>query len=103
MLNVKIVKPMKLKREIACNLMSALQISIGRTINALYHLLIKFCASNIFPLKALRLLGDYVVRGACIRVGLDKFYIPDLAGLFIVTHVLEPYVFKVVSSLRVTK
>ena len=99
MLNVKTVKPMKLKCEIACDLIGAIRINIGRTINALYNLLIKFCGSNIFPLRALRLLGDYVVRGARIRVGLDKFYIPDLTGLFIVTHVLEPNVFRVISSL----
>lgn len=99
MLNVKTVKPMKLKYDIACDLMSALRISIGRTINALYHLLLKSCGSNIFPLRALRLLGDYVVRGACICVDLIKFYIPDLTGLFIVTHVLEPNVFRIISSL----
>ncbi|WP_342821481.1 FkbM family methyltransferase [Desulfurococcus sp.] len=90
---------MKLKYSIACDLMSALRISIGITINAFYHLLLKFCGSNIFPLRALRLLGDYVVRGACICVGLNKFYIPDLTGLFIVTHVIEPNVFRIISSL----
>ena len=99
MLNVKTMKPMKLKYKIACDFMSALRISIGRTINALYHLLLKFCKSNIFPLRALRLLGDYVVRGACICADLIKFYTPDLTGLFIVTHVLEPNVFRVISSL----
>ncbi|MEM0100165.1 MAG: hypothetical protein QXG50_04195, partial [Desulfurococcaceae archaeon] len=90
---------MKLKYSITCDLMSALRISIGITINAFYHLLLKFCGSNIFPLRALRLLGDYVVRGACICVGLNKFYIPDLTGLFIVTHVIEPNVFRIISSL----
>lgn len=80
-----------------CDLISSLKINIARILNTVHYIAEKLKPGNILSL-AFRKIGNLVIRNACIKTNYGIFYVPDLAGFYIITHNYEPGVELIINS-----